>query len=148
VATLRVLVAEDDPEIGQLLDIVLSGFGHAVTVTATGDAARAAFEGGRYDVGLFDVMMPGTLDGFGLVEHVRSAGSDLPVILLTARTTEDDHQRGFAAGADAYVTKPFVPRQLLATIDELVAMSPLRRQQRRAEELERASFLRSLEHRF
>lgn len=145
---LRVLVAEDDPEIGQLLDIVLSGFGHAVRVTATGDDARAAFDDGSYDVAVFDVMMPGTLDGFGLVEHVRASGSELPIVLLTARTTEDDHQRGFSAGADAYVTKPFVPRQLLATIDELVAMSPVRRHQRRVEELERASFLRSLEHRF
>lgn len=144
---LKVLVAEDDPDIGRLLDIVLSGFGHAVTVTATSDDAVAAFDAGRYDLALFDVMMPGTLDGFQLCRHVRDA-SDIPVILLTARSTEDDHHKGFAVGADAYVTKPFVPRALLEKVSALAATSADARRRARAAELEKATFLRSLEHRF
>lgn len=146
-AQLRVLVAEDDPEIGHLLDVVLSGSGHAVTVTADGDAAIEAFDQGAHDLALFDVMLPGSHDGFSLCRHVRRT-SDIPVVLLTARSSEADHHAGYAAGADAYVTKPFVPRQLLATLAELAATSADARRARRTRELEKANLLRRLENRF
>lgn len=144
---LRVLVAEDDPEIGRLLDVVLTGSGHLVTVTADGDAAVRAFDEGRYDLALFDVMIPGTHDGFELCRHVRGS-SDIPVVLLTARSSEDDHHAGYAAGADAYVTKPFIPRELLATLTHLAATSPDARRRHRTGELQKATLLRRLESRF
>lgn len=144
---LRVLVAEDDPEIGRLLDVVLSGLGHLATITATSDDALATFRAAQFDVAVLDVMMPGSLDGFELCREVRR-GFDGVVVLLTARTSEDDHVAGYEAGADAYVTKPFRPRDLASTIAELTATSPTERARRRSEERRKATFLRSLEHRF
>lgn len=144
---LRVLVAEDDPEIGRLLDVVLSGLGHLATVTATSDDALATFHAGDFDVAVLDVMMPGGLDGFELCRQLRREFGGV-IVLLTARTSEDDHVAGYEAGADAYVTKPFRPRDLATTISDLTATSSTERARRRAEERRKATFLRSLEHRF
>ncbi len=147
VAKLRVLVAEDDPGIGRLLDVVMSGFGHQVTVTATSPDAMAAFDAGRFDVAILDVMLPGDEDGFGICRHIRRA-SPCAIVMLTARSSEGDHLLGYEAGADAYATKPFLPRELHQLVSDLAATPEDVRAKRRAEEQRKATFLRSLEHRF
>lgn len=146
---LRILVAEDDPDIGALLDVVFTGFDHEVTLVTDGAAAIAALGTSTYDVAVLDVMMP-LADGLEVVKHIRSRDElrDLPVVLLTARASEEGHLHGYAAGADAYVTKPFRPIDLHETVLDVVRRRPEERRATREAERTRAEFLRKLEHRF
>jgi two-component system phosphate regulon response regulator PhoB len=74
--------------------------------------------------------------------------ADLPVVMLTAKVGEDDYHRGFTVGADAYLSKPFDPDELLDTLSAVMSLSPERRRAVRDEEQAKASLLRQLEHRF
>ena len=101
----RILIAEDEPG---LLDALVQLFGHAgfeVHGASDGLEGLRAFEEGRFDLVILDVMMP-KIDGFTLCEAIR-AGSDVPVMVLTALSAEDDQLRAFGLLADDYVTKPF-----------------------------------------
>jgi DNA-binding response OmpR family regulator len=110
----RVLVAEDDPKTRELLRIYLESAGFLVTVCGTGRQALAKAREGEFDLALLDVLMP-EVNGFAVCRALR-AESDIPVILLTARTTEDDKLHGLGLGADDYVTKPFSPREVVARV--------------------------------
>jgi DNA-binding response OmpR family regulator len=111
---MRVLVVEDDSRIASFLDKGLRAEGYAVTVAATADAADAALrEHAGYDMVLLDLGLPGR-DGDTVLRRLRSEGSSLPVIVLTARAEVDDRVRGLDAGANDYVTKPFAFEELLA----------------------------------
>lgn len=115
----RILVVEDEPSIRDgLLDVlVFRGYrtGHAADgAQALRQVAEAAF-----DLVILDVMLP-ELDGFSVCERIRLTHADLPVLMLTAKNSEDDVLRGFEAGADDYVTKPFSVRQLLARVQALL----------------------------
>lgn len=111
----RILVVEDEPSIGQGLCDVLTFRGHEVTWAKDGAEARK-FGGERtFDLVLLDVMLP-VVDGFTLCQEFRAAGMKSGVILLTAKGSEEDVLRGFEAGADDYVTKPFSLKLLLARI--------------------------------
>lgn len=117
----NLLIAEDDPDIRELLSFRLAAAGHAVTAVEDGPAALDAAAETAPDLVLLDVMMPG-LSGIDVCRALRARPetAGLPVILLTARSQEADVQAGFRAGADDYMTKPFSPRELVSRIDALL----------------------------
>lgn len=110
----KILVVEDDAEIGQLLQQLLAGEGADVSVADAGREALRRFYTHRPGLVLLDLMLP-DMEGFEVCRQMRMM-SDAPIIMLTALTSEEDILRGFAAGADDYVTKPFSPQILLARI--------------------------------
>jgi len=110
----HILIVDDDTEIRTLLRGYLERNGLRATAVADGRAMRAALEGGRFDLVILDLMLPGE-DGLVLCRDLR-ARSNLPVIMLTARGEETDRIVGLEMGADDYLAKPFNPRELLARI--------------------------------
>ncbi len=113
----HILVVDDDREIRNLLAEYLEKQGLRCTVAADGRQMRAALEHARFDLVVLDLMMPGE-DGLTLCRNLRAAPetANLPVLMLTARAEDVDRILGLEMGADDYLTKPFVPRELLARI--------------------------------
>ncbi len=114
----RILVAEDDRKQSELLRVYLEREGHSVQVVADGKTALERYRSHTPDLVILDVMMP-TVDGLDVCRILR-AESDVPIMLLTARSTEDDILLGLDLGADDYVTKPYSPRQLAARVRVLL----------------------------
>jgi DNA-binding response OmpR family regulator len=112
-----VLVAEDDPDVRELIERKLRSDGMDVLAVADGVAALQAARTARPDLVLLDVMMPG-MTGLQICEELRAhvATRDLPVVLITARARDVDVQTGYDAGADDYIVKPFSPRDLVSRI--------------------------------
>ncbi|MGH3440747.1 MAG: response regulator transcription factor [Nitriliruptorales bacterium] len=142
-----ILVVDDDPGIRQLLEVTLEG--HEVTFAKDGVEALELLPTHKVDVVVLDVMMP-RLDGIETLRRIRvdSKNQELPVILLSAKVNEDDHLRGYQAGADAYVTKPFDPEYLERVIEEVRRRSPEDRERIREAEKAKAALLRQVERRF
>ena len=113
-----VLVAEDDPKQAELARRYLEHEGHAVVVVADGRAALEEIRRNPPDLMVLDVMMP-RVDGLDVCRILRRE-SDLPVLMLTARSTEDDLLLGLDLGADDYMTKPYSPRELAARVRTLL----------------------------
>jgi len=118
----RILVADDDVDIRELVEFKLSTLGHDVVAVADGAAAIDACQSERPDLAVLDVMMPG-VSGLDAIRTIRADPglSDLPVILLTARAQESDVETGFDSGADDYITKPFSPKDLASRVEALLA---------------------------
>lgn len=110
----HILVVDDHPEIRELLSTYLSQHNYTVSTAENGEAMRAALKKSGIDLIILDLMMPGE-DGLSLCRHVQDIGGP-PVIMLTAMSEDADCVVGLEIGADDYVTKPFVPRVLLARI--------------------------------
>ena len=110
----HVLVVDDDREIRDLLARFLCTHGYRIETAADGREMFAALSAGRFDLIVLDLMLPGE-DGLSLCRRVR-AGSDLPIIMLTAIGEDTDRIVGLEMGADDYLAKPFNPRELLARI--------------------------------
>lgn len=111
---MKILVVDDDVHILQLVNIYLTKEGYQVLQAENGQRALQLLEGSLPDLAIVDVMMPG-MDGFTLTE-ILSQDYDIPVLLLTAKGELEDKERGFLAGSDDYVVKPFEPRELLFRI--------------------------------
>jgi two-component system, OmpR family, response regulator MtrA len=120
----RILVADDDVDIRELVEFKLSTLGHDVVAVGDGAAAIDACQAERPDLAVLDVMMPG-VSGLDAIRAIRAdpALADLPVILLTARAQESDVETGFDSGADDYITKPFSPRELASRVQALLTRS-------------------------
>jgi DNA-binding response OmpR family regulator len=118
----RILVADDDIDIRELVEFKLSTLGHDIVAVTDGAAAIESCKQDRPDLAVLDVMMPG-MSGLDAIRVIRSdpSLSDLPVILLTARAQESDVENGFDSGADDYITKPFSPRELASRVQALLA---------------------------
>ncbi len=114
-----ILIIEDDEHIGQILTFILQRQGYQTSLAADGLAARHAIESAAAppDLVLLDVMLPFT-DGFELVRLIRARGGwdDVPVVMLTAKHTEQDIVRALDEGASDYIVKPFQPNELLARV--------------------------------
>jgi DNA-binding response OmpR family regulator len=110
----RILVVEDDAKIAATVRLYLKDAGYLVDVAADGDEGLRAARSGGYDLVVLDIMLP-RLDGTDLCRKLR-VDSRVPVIMLTAKTTEEARIRGLELGADDYVTKPFSPRELVARV--------------------------------
>jgi DNA-binding response OmpR family regulator len=112
-----ILVADDDDDVRELVVFRLDRAGYKVLAAADGEQALAIAIARPPDLCLIDVMMP-KLDGYEVTERLRANDSlaEVPVILLTASVDEAAVDRGFAAGADDYMTKPFAPRELVRRV--------------------------------
>jgi DNA-binding response OmpR family regulator len=118
---MRILVAEDNPKQAELIGAYLRRAGHEVIRVADGRAVLEECREHRPDLVVLDVMMP-VLDGVTVCRVLR-AESEIPILMLTARTAEDDMLRGLDAGADDYLTKPYSPRELVARVRALLRRS-------------------------
>lgn len=116
--TARILVAEDDVKQAGLIRIYLEREGHDVQVVGDGRSALERARSSRPDLIVLDVMMP-TVDGLDVTRILR-AESDVPILLLTARATEEDMLLGLDLGADDYLTKPYSPREFTARVRVLL----------------------------
>ncbi len=114
----RVLLIEDDERIRTAMRMALEHEGHKVEEAASGEDALRAFAGQPADVVLIDLMLPG-IDGFEVCRSLRRS-SDVPIIMVTARADSHDVVAGLEAGADDYITKPFVAKELSARIRALL----------------------------
>lgn len=130
----RVLVVEDEPRLVQLLRAILEAAGYRVDVAPTGERALEHVALNMPDLVLLDIQLPGQLDGFAVAERLREF-TMTPIIMVTAHAREEERLRGFAIGADDYVTKPFSARELLARVQAV-----LRRTQVQADSPARVDF--------
>ncbi|AYA36517.1 response regulator [Hymenobacter oligotrophus] len=120
----KVLVVDDEPNIVMSLEFLLRKAGYAVSIARNGTEALEAIERGPFDVVLLDIMMP-DVDGYHVCRHLRQlpAHHETKVIFLSAKSREADIQKGYEAGADLYLTKPFSTRQLLEKVRELAPIT-------------------------
>ena len=116
---MKILLAEDDVDFGNILSQYVSLSGFEVTLARNGRDAWELFHSDRPDICVFDVMMP-EMDGFTLAEKMRSEEPGIPFIFLTAKSQREDIIRGLKLGADDYVTKPFDPEMLILRINNIL----------------------------
>ncbi len=117
----RILVADDDADIRDLVEFKLSQAGYTVHAVPDGMAAWDAFRADPPDLVVLDVMMPG-LSGFDVLRNIReSEHREVAVLLLSAKSRDSDVDTGFAVGADDYVIKPFSPRELVHRVNGILA---------------------------
>ncbi|GIN97689.1 DNA-binding response regulator [Siminovitchia terrae] len=115
---MKILVVDDDPHILELVNIHLTQAGYTVLKAANGPNALALLDNEVPDLAVIDVMMPG-MDGYTLTKKLR-AEADIPVLLLTAKGELEDKEKGFLAGSDDYLVKPFEPKELLFRINAIL----------------------------
>ena len=118
----RVLVVDDEENVTHLVSSALRFDGFETVTADNGQSALAAVAEADPDLVVLDVMMPG-MDGLGVLQNLRAAGSQVPVIFLTARDTANDRIGGLRAGADDYVVKPFSVEELLARVHAVLRRS-------------------------
>lgn len=119
---MKLLLIEDEKRMAQALCELLKLEGYEVEHCADGISGAAALESGGYDIAVLDVMLPGT-DGFSVAKAARSKGVRTPILMLTARAELDDKVTGLDSGADDYLTKPFLTKELLARLRALCRRS-------------------------
>jgi DNA-binding response OmpR family regulator len=115
----HILVADDDDLLGELLRFKLESGGHQVTIIEDGQSALTAAQSGDYDLLVLDAMMP-VLSGPEVLRALVASGSTLPVVMLTSRKGQDDILAALNAGARDYLTKPFIPDELLARVNAIL----------------------------
>ena len=116
---LKILLCEDDENLGMLLREYLQAKGYATELCADGEAGYKAFLKSKFDICVLDVMMP-KKDGFTLAQEIRTSNVDVPIIFLTAKTLKEDILEGFKIGADDYITKPFSMEELVFRIEAIM----------------------------
>jgi DNA-binding response OmpR family regulator len=118
----KLLLCEDDPNLGTLLAQYLKAKNYEVQLCVDGEQGSKAYGKGRFDLLLLDVMMP-VKDGFTLAREIRERDQDVPIIFLTAKNMRQDTLTGFESGADDYLTKPFSMEELLLRINAVLRRS-------------------------
>ena len=116
---MRLLLAEDDIDFGNILSQYVSLSGFEVTLARNGREAWDLFHSSRPDICVLDVMMP-EMDGFTLAEKMRAEDPGIPFIFLTAKSLREDMIKGLKLGADDYITKPFDPEMLMLRINNIL----------------------------
>jgi DNA-binding response OmpR family regulator len=112
----KVLLAEDDLSLGYVIKDNLADAGYDVVLCADGQAAIDKFSKENFDICLLDVMMPNK-DGFAVAKKIRQQTDLVPILLITAKSLEEDRIHGFECGADDYIVKPFSMQELLLRIE-------------------------------
>ncbi|MCQ9210795.1 response regulator transcription factor [Granulicatella seriolae] len=133
---MKVLVVDDDREIVELLTIYLKNEGYEIVKAYDGKQALEKVR--QYeDIGLIilDIMMP-RLDGISVVHEIRKENQQLPILMLSAKSTDMDKIQGLTTGADDYVTKPFNPLEIVARVKSLIRRSTIKQEETTAEEIE------------
>tara|TARA_B100000508_G_scaffold140085_1_gene139978 strand:+ start:67665 stop:68357 length:693 start_codon:yes stop_codon:yes gene_type:complete len=116
---IKILLAEDDNNLGSLLDSFIKAKGYEVELARNGKIALERFNEGNFQFVILDVMMP-EMDGFTVAKEIRAVDSKVPILFLTAKTMKEDKLEGFALGADDYLTKPFSMEELVARIEAIL----------------------------
>ena len=116
---LKILLCEDDGNLGMLLREYLQAKGYQAVLCQDGEVGYREFAKGKFDIAVLDVMMP-KKDGFTLAQEIRQANTEIPIIFLTARALKDDILEGFKIGADDYITKPFSMEELVLRIEAIL----------------------------
>lgn len=119
---IKLLVAEDDPNMGMILKAYLTQKGYTVFLASDGQSAIDIYNRDDIDACILDVMMP-VKDGFAVAQEIRHVDKRIPIIFLTAKTLEADVLKGFEVGADDYITKPFSMEELLARLNATIRRS-------------------------
>ncbi|MGZ3865169.1 MAG: response regulator transcription factor [Bacteroidia bacterium] len=119
----KILLAEDDPNLGTLLVDYLESEGFGVKLCKDGAVALKTFQESKFDLCLLDVMMP-KMDGFALAEEIKRIDEKMPLLFITAKSLKEDKLKGYALGADDYVTKPFDEEELLWRIKAIIKRVP------------------------
>ena len=116
---MKVLLCEDDENLGMLLREYLQSKGFDTDLQPDGEAGYRAFAKVKYDLCILDVMMP-LKDGFSLAADIRAINSEIPIVFLTAKSMKEDILQGFKLGADDYLSKPFSMEELLYRIESIM----------------------------
>jgi two-component system response regulator RegX3 len=135
---IRILVVEDEQAIREGLVDVLLFHQYAVETAATGPQGLEMGLSGKFDLILLDIMLPG-LDGYEICDRIRASDREQPIIMLTAKTSDDDIVQGLKLGADDYVQKPFSIQQLVLRIEAVLRRSKVGAEQARTISLDGVS---------
>ncbi|MDB5804769.1 MAG: DNA-binding response regulator [Betaproteobacteria bacterium] len=120
---MKVLLVEDNELVANFVRKGMEEAGHAIDHAADGRDGMARATGGTYDAIIMDRMLPGGIDGLGILAALRGSGSKTPVLILSALSDVDERIRGLKCGADDYLVKPFAFGELLARLDALLRRS-------------------------
>ncbi len=118
----KVLLAEDDKNLGTILQSYLIAKGYPTDLSVNGEEAFNKFQTGDYNICILDVMMP-IKDGFTLAADIRKINKNIPILFLTAKTLQEDKIKGFEIGADDYISKPFSMEELLMRLKAILRRS-------------------------
>jgi two-component system, OmpR family, response regulator len=145
----RILVVDDNDDVRQLVGSVLAAEGYKVTQASNGEKAMQSMNAQPPDLVVLDVMMP-EVDGYSVLKRMVEEGfkKKTRVLLLTAKTSEQDWIRGYRLGADRYLTKPFTMEELLRTITDMFRMTIEQLRKEREKEIEKARLFSKLENAF
>lgn len=136
----ELLVVEDDPNLGDILQEYLTMKGYDTTLCRDGEEGWSKFKKGRYDLCILDIMMP-KKDGFTLGKEIKKIEEDLPIIYLTAKNLKDDVIEGLKIGADDYITKPFSMEELLLRIAAILKRTKINKGVKNLESYEFGDFV-------
>ncbi|HWC14281.1 MAG TPA: response regulator [Actinomycetota bacterium] len=142
----RILIADDDPDIRQLVIYALADEGHEVSVAKDGREAVDHVAASPPDLMVLDIMMP-EMDGYDVLRYLadHDLRGDIKILVLTAKGSERDWKLGYDLGADRYTTKPFDPDELVITVTEMLSSSAEELEAKREQESDRANLLSQLE---
>lgn len=112
---MRILLAEDEVALARAVVKIFEKNNYSIDAVHDGEDALAYLEAGNYDAAILDIMMP-KMDGITVLKKLRASGSNLPVLMLTAKSEIDDKVLGLDSGANYYLTKPFASKELLAAV--------------------------------
>lgn len=125
----NILIVEDDPNTRKLLSAVLKSNGYNPILSGNGLEALESLESNHVDLMIIDVMMP-KMDGYELTQTLRESGSQIPMLMLSAKQKSEDIKHGFIVGIDDYMTKPFDFEELLLRIKALLRRSKIATEQK------------------
>jgi len=129
----KILLVEDDPNLCMVLEDYLEMTGYEIISSADGEDGLSIFKKNRFDICVFDVMMP-KKDGFSLASEVRKLNTDIPIVFLTAKSLKEDRIKGFQVGCDDYITKPFSTEELNYRIKAILKRTSSRKPDKIPEE--------------
>jgi len=135
----KILLAEDDENLGSLLREYLQAKSFEAHWLSDGEKAYKSFEKNRYDICILDIMMPNK-DGITLAREIRMIDPDMPIIFLTAKSMKEDVLEGFSVGADDYMTKPFSMEELIYRIEAILRRTQGSGQQNKQTEFDIGQF--------
>ncbi len=116
---IKILLAEDDTNLGFVVQDNLKANGYGVTLCTDGEMALKTFADEKFDMCILDVMMP-KKDGFGVAQTIRDINKEVPIVFLTAKSMQVDKVKGFMLGADDYITKPFDFQEFILRIESIL----------------------------
>jgi len=116
---IRILLAEDDHNLGNILKNYLDAKGYSTTLCVNGQEASEVFAKKEFEFCILDIMMP-VKDGFTVATEIRAINKKIPILFLTARSMQEDKLKGFEAGADDYITKPFNMEELMMRMQAIL----------------------------